>query len=286
MTIHISKKLQGVDVLKDTNISINFNGYKKGVKHIGIVNLMPKKSETEAQILSLLNNCNEDLNIHFIKINTYKSEHENYRYMQLNYEDFEEVKDTLNGVIITGAPLEKIEFREVSYIDELNDILDYIKENKKSSLYICWGAQVALNHFYGIRKELKDDKIFGVFRHEIIKRDEILKEVNNSFKSPHSRHTSLNREDIEKNKDVELLAITDENEEHILKGSFNDYYLLGHLEYSEDTLKEEYLRDLNKGLKINMPKHYFKDDVVDNGINFNWRDDAIKIYSNWIRLVG
>ena len=133
MTIHISKKLQGVDILKDTNISINFNGYKKGIKHIGIVNLMPKKSETEAQILSLLNNCNEDLNIHFIKINTYKSEHENYKYMQLNYENFEEVKDTLNGVIITGAPLEKIEFREVSYIDELNNILDYIKENRKTS---------------------------------------------------------------------------------------------------------------------------------------------------------
>ena len=285
MTIHISKKLQGVEVLKDTNISINFNGYKKGIKHIGIVNLMPKKSETEAQILSLLNNCNEDLNIHFIKINTYKSEHENYKYMQLNYENFEEVKDTLNGVIITGAPLEKIEFREVSYIDELNNILDYIKENRKTSLYICWGAQVALNHFYGIRKELKDDKIFGVFRHEIIKRDEILRNVDNSFKSPHSRHTSLSREDIKKNKDVELLAITDESEESILKGSFNDYYILGHLEYSKDTLKNEYLRDLEKGLKINMPKHYFKDNSVENDIKFDWRDDAIKIYSNWISLV-
>ncbi|MDO4535849.1 MAG: homoserine O-succinyltransferase [Clostridium perfringens] len=286
MTIHISKKLQGVDILKDTNISINFNGYKKDIKHIGIVNLMPKKSETEAQILSLLNNCNEDLNIHFIKINTYKSEHENYKYMQLNYEDFEEVKDTLNGVIITGAPLEKIEFREVSYIDELNNILDYIRESKKTSLYICWGAQVALNHFYGIRKELKNHKIFGVFSHEIIKGDKILKGINSSFKSPHSRHTSLNREDIEKATDVELLAITDENEEHILKGSFNDYYLLGHLEYSKDTLKEEYLRDLNKGLKINMPKHYFKDNLVENDIEFNWREDAIKIYSNWISLVS
>lgn len=286
MTIHISKKLQGVGILKDANTSIDFNGYKNGEKHIGIVNLMPKKSETEAQILSLLNNCNEDLNIHFIKINTYKSEHENYKYMQLNYEDFNDVKEELNGVIITGAPLEKIAFRKVSYIDELNDILDYIKENKKTSLYICWGAQVALNHFYGIRKELKDNKIFGVFKHEIIKRDDILKNVDSSFKSPHSRYTSLNRQDIKKNKDVELLAITDENEESILKGSFNDYYLLGHLEYDKDTLKEEYLRDLDKGLKINMPKHYFKDNSVENDIDFNWRDDAIKIYSNWINIVG
>lgn len=223
MTIHISKKLQGVDILRDTNVSINFNGYKKGLKHIGIVNLMPKKSETEAQILSLLNNCNEDLNIHFIKINTYKLEHENYKYMQLNYEDFDNVKKLLDGVIVTGAPLEKLEFKDVSYIEELNNILDYIRENKKTSLYICWGAQVALNHFYGIRKEIKNDKIFGVFSHEILKEDKILKGINSSFKSPHSRHTSLNRGDIEKNKEVELLAITDENEEHILKGNFNDY---------------------------------------------------------------
>lgn len=286
MTVHISKKLQGVEVLKGTNIAINFNGYGKSLKHIGIVNLMPKKSETEAQIISLLNNCNEDLNVHFIKINTYKSEHENYKYMQLNYEDFNDVKEILNGVIITGAPLEKLEFKDVSYIDELTNILNYIKENKKTSLHICWGAQVALNYFYGIRKELKRDKIFGVFSHEIIKGDEILKGINSSFKAPHSRHTSLNRQDIERCKEVELLAITEENEEHILKGSFNDYYLLGHLEYDKNTLKEEYLRDLDKGLKINMPKHYFKDDSVESGIDFNWRDDAVKIYSNWVELVG
>lgn len=286
MTIYISKKLQVVERLQNEDICINFQGYKNGIKHIGIINLMPKKSETEAQILSLLNNCNEDLNIHFIKINTYKSENENYKYMQLNYEDFEEVKDDLNGIIVTGAPLEKIEFRDVFYIDELNNILDYIKENEKTSLYICWGAQVALNHFYGIRKELKNEKIFGVFPHEIIKWDKILKGVNSSFKSPHSRYTSLNRQDIEEAGDVELLAITDENEEHILKGSFNDYYLLGHLEYSKETLKDEYLRDLERGLKINMPKHYFNNDSVKNDINFNWREDAIKIYKNWVELVS
>ena len=150
MTIYISKKFQAIEILKDENISINFNGCKHVAKHIGIVNLMPKKSETEAQIVKLLNNCDEDLNIHFIKINTYKSEHENYRYMQLNYEDFDEIKQKLDGIIITGAPLEKIEFRDVSYIDELNAILDYIRKNKKYSLYICWGAQVALNHIYGV----------------------------------------------------------------------------------------------------------------------------------------
>lgn len=286
MTIYISKKFQAIEILKDENISINFNGCKHGAKHIGIVNLMPKKSETEAQIVKLLNNCDEDLNIHFIKINTYKSEHENYRYMQLNYEDFDEIKQKLDGIIITGAPLEKIEFRDVSYIDELNAILDYIRKNKKYSLYICWGAQVALNHFYGIRKELKGSKIFGVFRHKIIKRDDILKDVYNSFKSPHSRYTSLNRQDIENSNGLELLAITEENEEHVLKGNFNDYYILGHLEYDKDTLKKEYLRDLNKGLKINIPKYYFKNNSIESDIDFSWREDAIKIYSNWIKIIS
>ena len=286
MTIYISKKFQAIEILKDENISINFNGCKHVAKHIGIVNLMPKKSETEAQIVKLLNNCDEDLNIHFIKINTYKSEHENYRYMQLNYEDFDEIKQKLDGIIITGAPLEKIEFRDVSYIDELNAILDYIRKNKKYSLYICWGAQVALNHFYGVRKELKESKIFAVFRHKIIKRDDILKDVYNSFKSPHSRYTSLNRQDIENSNSLELLAITEENEEHILKGNFNDYYILGHLEYDKDTLKKEYLRDLNKGLKINIPKYYFKNNSIESDIDFSWREDAIKIYSNWIKIIS
>lgn len=286
MTIYISKKFQAIEILKDENISINFNGCKHVAKNIGIVNLMPKKSETEAQIVKLLNNCDEDLNIHFIKINTYKSEHENYRYMQLNYEDFDEIKQKLDGIIITGAPLEKIEFRDVSYIDELNAILDYIRKNKKYSLYICWGAQVALNHFYGVRKELKESKIFGVFRHKIIKRDDILKDVYNSFKSPHSRYTSLNRQDIENSNSLELLAITEENEEHILKGNFNDYYILGHLEYDKDTLKKEYLRDLNKGLKINISKYYFKNNSIESDIDFSWREDAIKIYSNWIKIIS
>lgn len=285
MTIYISEKLQGINSLKNTNILINLNGYKKGIKHIGIINLMPNKVETEAQILTLLGNVDEDLNIHFIKINTYRAEHENYKYMQLNYESFNDIKDSLNGIIVTGAPLEKLEFEDVSYIDELNKILDWTKENNKYSLYICWGAQAALNHFYGIGKEIKNKKIFGVFHHEIIKNDKIFKGVNSGFKSPHSRYTCLNRNDIDKCKDIELIAVTDENEEHILKGNFNDYYILGHLEYNKDTLKNEYLRDLNKGLEVDIPKNYFEDDLIDNNINFNWREDAIKIYSNWISII-
>lgn len=285
MAIYTSNCLNGIDILKNEGMLIDTSKYKKLAKTIGIINLMPNKSETEAQILRLLGNCNEDLNIEFIRLESYKNTTSNYEYMLENYVTFDEIKDNLHGVIITGAPLEKLDFDEVFYIDELRDILDYVKENIKASLYICWGAQVALNYFYNVRKELKEDKIFGVFSHEVLKSDDILKGIENGFKAPHSRHTCLNREDIKSCKELNLICVTDENEEHIIKGSFNDYYILGHCEYDENTLKGEYLRDLDRGLKISVPKHYFKDNDVSSSIKFNWRDDGIKIYKNWIRSI-
>lgn len=285
MAIYTSNRLNGIDILENEGMLIDTSKYKKLAKTIGIINLMPNKSETEAQILRLLGNCNEDLNIEFIRLESYKNTTSNYEYMLENYVTFDEIKDNLHGVIITGAPLEKLDFDEVFYIDELRDILDYVKENIKASLYICWGAQVALNYFYNVRKELKEDKIFGVFSHEVLKSDDILKGIENGFKAPHSRHTCLNREDIKSCKELNLICVTDENEEHIIKGSFNDYYILGHCEYDENTLKGEYLRDLDRGLKISVPKHYFKDNDVSSSIKFNWRDDGIKIYKNWIRSI-
>lgn len=285
MAIYTSNCLNGIDILKNEGMLIDTSKYKKLAKTIGIINLMPNKSETEAQILRLLGNCNEDLNIEFIRLESYKNTTSNYEYMLENYVTFDEIKDNLHGVIITGAPLEKLDFDEVFYIDELRDILDYVKENIKASLYICWGAQVALNYFYNVRKELKEDKIFGVFSHEVLKSDDILKGIENGFKAPHSRYTCLNRQDIEVCKELNLICVTDENEEHIIKGSFNDYYILGHCEYDENTLKGEYLRDLDRGLKISVPKHYFKDNDVSSSIKFNWRDDGIKIYKNWIRSI-
>ena len=285
MAIYTSNYLNGIDILKDEDILIDISKYKKLAKTIGIINLMPNKSETEVQILRLLANCNEDLNIEFIRLESYKNTTSDYEYMINNYVTFNEIKDKLHGVIITGAPLEKLDFDEVLYIDELRDILDYVRENIKASLYICWGAQVALNYFYNVRKELKEDKIFGVFSHEVLKSDDILNGIKNGFKAPHSRHTCLNRQDIKSCKELNLICVTDEDQEHIIKGSFNDYYILGHCEYDEDTLKGEYLRDLDRGLKISVPKHYFENNDVNSSIKFNWRDDGIKIYNNWIDII-
>ncbi|MDV4150771.1 homoserine O-succinyltransferase [Clostridium sp. AL.422] len=282
MAIYTSNHLNGIDILKDEGILIDSSKYKKLAKTIGIINLMPNKSETEVQILRLLGNCNEDLNIEFIRLESYKSTTSDYEYMINNYATFDEIKGKLHGVIITGAPLEKLDFDEVLYIDELRDILDYVRKNIRASLYICWGAQVALNYFYNVRKELKEDKIFGVFSHEVLKSDDILNGIKNGFKAPHSRHTCLNRQDIKSCKELSLICVTDEDEEHIIKGSFNDYYILGHCEYDENTLKGEYLRDLDRGLMISVPKHYFENNDINSSIKFSWRDDGIKIYKNWI----
>lgn len=284
MAVYISSSLDGLDILKNEGLPIRTDGFKLGLKNIGIINLMPKKSETESQILRILSLGKEDINVEFIRLESYVSSSNDY--VVDNYVTFNDVKEKLHGVIITGAPLEKLEFEDVSYIDELKEILDYVKANMKSSLYICWGAQVALNHFYSVRKQLKDSKIFGVFSHEIVNHDNILRGINNGFKAPHSRHTCLNKYDLEKSEELELICITNEGEEHIIKGNFNDYYVLGHCEYDETTLSEEYFRDLNKGLSIDVPKNYFKNDDSNLEINFNWREDGIKIYSNWISQIS
>ena len=281
MTIYLSKNLNGILPLsKDFDIKVVED--KQDIKTIGVLNLMPTKCETETQILRLLCETRKELKVEFIRLDSYKPKNIPYEYIVNNYRSFSEVKESLDLLIVTGAPLEKLEFNEVDYIDELREVLDYTKLNIEKSLYICWGAQVALNHFYSIRKRLKNEKIFGLFSHEILNGDKILSGIEGGFKAPHSRHTSLVKEDLDKCNKLKQIAKTQEGEDFLLKGEFNDYYILGHIEYDKDTLKNEYLRDIKKGLKINKPRGYFINDNIDEGINFNWRENAIKFYKNLI----
>ncbi|MGL5764734.1 MAG: homoserine O-acetyltransferase/O-succinyltransferase family protein [Sarcina sp.] len=282
MTIYLSKKLNGLSPLSK-QYDIKVDKETTSNKTVGVLNLMPTKCETETQILRLLCDIGEDLNVEFIRLDSYKPKNIPYEYLRENYRRFKEVKQKLDILIVTGAPLEKLEFEDVDYIEELREVLDYTKLNIEKSLFICWGAQVALNHFYSIRKVLTDEKIFGVFSHEVINSDEILNGLNGGFKAPHSRHTRLSRVDINNCNKLKLISITEEGEEHLLRGEFNDYYILGHIEYDKETLKKEYLRDLEKGLKINKPQGYFIDNDIDKGINFSWREDAVKFYRNFIR---
>lgn len=281
MTIYLSKNLNGILPLSN-DFDIKVIEDKQNIKTVGVLNLMPTKCETETQILRLLCETRKDLKVEFIRLDSYKPKNIPYEYIVNNYRNFSEVKESLDLLIVTGAPLEKLEFNEVDYIDELREVLDYTKLNIRKSLYICWGAQVALNHFYSIRKRLNSEKIFGVFSHEILNGDKILSGIEGGFKAPHSRYTSLVKEDLDKCNKLKQIAKTEEGEDFLLKGEFNDYYILGHIEYDKDTLKNEYLRDIEKGLKINKPRGYFINDNIDEGINFNWRENAIKFYKNLI----
>lgn len=283
MTIYLSKNIKGLEPLSE-EFDIEVND-EEGccIKTVGVLNLMPTKCETETQILSLLCETQSEIRVEFIRLDSYKPKNIPYDYLVENYRRFDEVKNNLDILIVTGAPLEKMEFDEVDYIEELREVLDFAKFNMRKSLFICWGAQVALNHFYGIRKMLTKEKIFGVFSHEILNGDEILMGIEGGFKAPHSRHTKLSKEDLRNCNKLKLISITDEGEEHLLRGEFNDYYILGHIEYDKETLKKEYLRDLEKGLEINKPKGYFIDNNIESGINFNWRKDAIKFYKNLLK---
>lgn len=282
MTVYISKNIEGAKgLINNYDIKIKENSFYR--TKIGIINLMPTKYKTESQILRLICETNLDISVEFIRLESYNPKNINLDYLKENYRTFNEVKNTLDILIITGAPLETLDFEEVDYIKELREILNYSKINIEKSLFICWSAQMALNHFYGIRRNIKKEKIFGVFSHEIINSDKVLNGINSGFKVPHSRYTRVEKGDIKKN-NLKVISITESGEEHLLKGKFNDFYLLGHIEYDEETLKDEYMRDLEKGLKIKKPENYFINDNIEEGINFNWRKDAIKFYKNFIKL--
>lgn len=282
MTITVLKNIEGAKVLKNSGIEICFKNTNKNSKNIAILNLMPNKVQTETQLLKLLSDTKENINISFIRLNSYKSKNTNLDYLNNNYEVFDDIKNSIDGIIITGAPVETLNFEEVKYIDELNYILDYCKENIKSSICICWSAQAALNHYYGVRKETSNKKIFGVYNHNILNEDIILKGINEGFKTPHSRHTRLIKEDLYNCNDIKVLCTTQSKEDHIIKGKFNDYYILGHCEYDKDCLKREYYRDVNLNRPIDIPINYFENNNPKNEIIAMWEDTSIRLYKNWI----
>ncbi len=282
MTVTVLKNIEGAKILKSKGVEIFIKGKKEESKNIGILNLMPDKIQTEVQLLKLLYATKENINVSFIRLNSYTCKNTSTEYLNNNYELFDNIKDELDGIVITGAPVETLDFKEVKYIDELRYILDYCRENIKSSICICWAAQAALNHFYGIRKEVSDSKIFGVYNHDILNQDVIFKDISQGFKTPHSRHTRLIKEDLNKCNRVKVLCTTDSKEDHIIKGEFNDYYILGHCEYDRDCLKREYIRDISLNKPIDIPVNYFKDNNPENDIVATWEESSIKLYKNWV----
>lgn len=252
---------------------------------VAILNLMPTKIATETQILRLLSNSALQVEVTLLHTATHEAKNTDADHLLEHYLTFDDVKDQkFDGLIITGAPVEQMPFEEVDYWEELKRIMDWSDTNVESTFHICWGAQAALYHKYGIPKYDLPRKMFGVFEHRLLNRTEsVLRGFDDIFLAPHSRHTEIRRDDIDPIPALQILAESDEAGVYIV-GAKNgrDLYITGHSEYDPFTLKAEYDRDVNKGLPIHVPKNYYPNDDPTQTPNVRWRGHANLLYVNWL----
>lgn len=285
MPIVIPKDIPAYKTLEDENIFVMSpdRALKQDIRPIEILilNLMPTKIETETQLSRLLSNTSLQVKLTLLKTATHVSKNTSESHLEKFYKTFDEIKDsTFDGMIITGAPVETLDFEEVEYWEELKKIFNYAETNVTSTMYICWGAQAALYHHYGIKKHLLDEKLFGVFKHKkMVIYEALLNGIDDIFYVPQSRHTKLNDEDLMNNDALVVLAKSDEAGATIIKSKDNKkLFLLGHLEYDKYTLDKEYKRDLEKNLPIKEPENYY----IDGDVNVLWRSTANILFSNWL----
>lgn len=251
---------------------------------IAILNLMPTKETTETQLIRLLSNSPLQINVTLIKTDTYAPTHVTDDHMNRFYKSLDEIKKMkFDGMIVTGAPVETLPFEEVKYWHELEQIIDFADKNVTSTIYICWGAQAALYHKFGIGKHMLDKKLFGIFpTHAVVKNDMLLKGMDDTFYIPSSRHTSVDEIALRENPDIKILAEGEESGVAIAKTLDNkSFFFTGHSEYDRYTLRNEYLRDLEKGLPIERPKNYFATDDIDK-VDMKWRSAANLLFYNWL----
>ena len=287
MPIIIPKDLPAYKILNKEKIFVmdKDRAGKQDIRpiEIAIVNLMPTKEETETQLVRLLSNSPLQVNITFIQTATYKPTHVSGDHMERFYRSLADVKNQkFDGMIITGAPVENMPFEQVDYWKELVEIFDFADKNVTSTIYICWGAQAALYYHFGIDKNPLPQKMFGIFQTKaVVEHDMLLKGMDDVFFVPNSRHTEANQEAIEKCEKLKILARSDEAGIAILKTHDNKkFFFMGHSEYDRFTLKKEYERDINKGLKIDKPKNYFIGDSLE--VNMSWRSTANLLFYNWL----
>ena len=289
MPITLDKKLPAVDILRSENIFVmdDVRATHQDIRpmNVLILNLMPTKVATEIQLLRLLANTPLQINVDFLYMTSHESKNTAQSHINKFYEPFCEVKKRrFDGLIITGAPVEQMEFEEVDYWNELVEIMDWADAHVTSTFFICWGAQAAMYHFYGLKKRLLPQKLFGLYRHKVENRKEpLIRGFDDEFYAPHSRHTTVDAEEIRACSDLTILAESDEAGVFIaMAEEGRKIFVFGHPEYDRLTLEKEYVRDKNKGLDIQVPKNYFPDDNSDNRPLLMWRAHANTLYTNWI----
>jgi homoserine O-succinyltransferase len=252
---------------------------------VAILNLMPTKITTETQLLRLLSNSALQVEVTLLHTATYESKNTDADHLLEHYVTFNDVRnEKFDGLIITGAPVEQMPFEEVEYWDELTHILNWAETNVESNFYICWGAQAALYHRYGIPKYDLPNKMFGVYEHRVLNRTEsLLRGFDDIFLAPHSRHTEIRRADIEKADELQILAESDDAGVYIVGTKDGRHlFITGHSEYDPLTLKAEYDRDVNKGLPIHVPRNYYPNDDPNREPTVRWRGHANLLYANWL----
>lgn len=289
MPIKIQDELPAVETLENENIFVmkESRATHQDIRslRILILNLMPKKIKTETQILRLIGNSPLQVDIDLMHPASHNSKNTSEEHLIKFYNTFDEIKDNkYDGMIITGAPIETLEFEEVDYWDELKKIMDWSLHNVFSTFHICWGSQAGLYHHYGIPKYPLDKKMFGVFPHYKNKKHvKLMRGFDDLFFVPHSRHTEIKREDIEKVDELEILSESQESGVYLAASkNGRQVFATGHSEYDRESLEDEYLRDINKGMDIDPPKNYYRDDDPDKEIIMRWRSHANLLFVNWL----
>ncbi|MCK9190619.1 MAG: homoserine O-succinyltransferase [Sphaerochaetaceae bacterium] len=289
MPIKIPSNLPAKAILEKENIFTMDEGraYAQDIRplKIALVNLMPTKINTETQFSRLLGNTPLQVELDLVQMSSHISKNTSKEHMISFYKTFDEIKNNFyDGMIITGAPVEQLEFEEVEYWDEICTLMAWSKKNVHSTMHICWGAQAGLHYHYGIKKVPLEKKLFGVYPHRVIdEKSMLLRGFDPIFNAPQSRHTTFLEKDILEHHSLNILAMSDEAGIYIVKTKGGrQIFVTGHSEYDKDTLKSEFMRDKEQGLDIDVPKNYFPDDDYSKEPMLTWRSHANLLFSNWL----
>lgn len=289
MPIRINEQMPVVQKLSEENIFVmaEDRAQSQDIRQlkIAVVNIMPEKEHTELQLLRLLSNSPLQVEITFIRMDSHEHKNSSDNYLQKFYKSYSEIRhDYFDGMIITGAPVEKLEFAEVDYWNEITDIMEWSKTHVTSAMFICWAAQAGLYYHYGIEKYDFDKKLSGVFRHELLSNDEeIVRGFDDIFYAPHSRHTGVRTEELKKHPELKIMAQSDKAGAFLVLDKQNSrIFVTGHPEYDPNTLSKEYFRDIKKDAKTRVPENYFPDDDPMQTPRATWRSCANLLFSNWL----
>ena len=289
MPLRLPNKLPAIDFLKKENIFVldELRASTQDIRplRICILNLMPLKITTETDLIRLLSNSPLQLELHLMKVKAHTSKNTPVEHMKAFYRDFETMREEkFDGMIITGAPVEHLAFEEVNYWNEMMEIMDWCRTHVTSTLYICWAAQAGLYHHYGIPKYSLDEKMFGIFPQTPTDASlPLFRGFDDKFNMPHSRHSEIRREDLEKRPELRIIAESElSGVSMVMAREGREIFITGHSEYSPLTLDTEYRRDLGKGLPIHVPYNYYYDDDPAHGVKVSWRAHANLLFTNWL----